>query len=127
MTDHWEMDLPRVDITPNKAAGIIIQISRMIDAKLTEFEQLNAVSADAKKQAEVVFAKAYLMAEGHPVEERRQLAMLAAADARFDADVAERQVKACSKALDKLHGDMDSARTISATARDELKTLGVMT
>jgi hypothetical protein len=124
VTDHWDMEHPRVDITPNKAAGIIIHISRMIGDKVEEFEKLNEAAAQAKKTAEVCFAEAYLGAAPRPLEERRQIAMLAAADARFDADVADRLVKACSKALDKLHADMDSARTISATARDEMKSLG---
>jgi hypothetical protein len=117
------MDHPQVDITPNKAAGIIIHISRLIEAKLREFDQLNEVAAQTKKEAEVVFARAFLEST-RPMDERRQIAMLAAADARFAADAAERQVKACSKALYKLSGDMDSARTISATARDEMKSLG---
>lgn len=123
-TDHWNIELPRVDITPNKAAGIIILISRMIEDKLGEFDKLNEAAAEAKVEAEVTFAKAYMEAAPRPVEERRQIAMLAAADARFASDLAERKVKACSKALDKLHGDSDSARTISATARDEMKSLG---
>lgn len=120
MTDHWDMDHPQVDITPNKAAGIIIHVSRLIKTKIEEFEELNDESAKAKKKAEVTFARAYLGAVG-PQEEKRQIAMLAAADARFDADVAERKVKACAKALDSLSEDLDAARTISATARDEMK------
>lgn len=124
MTDHWDMEHPQVDITPNTAAGIIIHVSRLTKAKIKEFEKLNDEAAEAKKNAEVTFAKAYLEAEMRPQEERRQIAMLAAADARFDADVAERKVKACVKALDSLSEDSDAARTISATARDEMKSLG---
>lgn len=124
MTDHWDMEYPRVDITPNTAAGIIIHISRLHKAKIKEFEKLNDESAEAKKKAEVVFARAFLEAEHRPMDERRQIALLAAADARFDADVAERKVKACEKALWALSDDQDSARTISATARDEMKSLG---
>lgn len=124
MTDHWDMDYPRVDITPNTAAGIIIHISRLIKDKIKEFEKLNDEAAKAKKTAEVTFARAYLEAAPRPLEERRQIAMLAAADARFDADAAERKVKACDKALRALSDDQDSARTISATARDEMKSLG---
>jgi hypothetical protein len=124
VTDHWDMEHPHVDITPNTAAGIIIHISRLIRAKVAEFKDLNEVAAKAKKTAEVEFARAYLNAAPRPLEERRQIAMLAASSARFDADVAERLVKACSKALDSLSADLDSARTISATARDEMKSLG---
>lgn len=124
MTDHWEMDHPQVDITPNKAAGIIIHISRLIKDKIKEFEQLNDDAAKAKKEAEVVFARAFLEADHRPMDERRQIAMLAAADARFNADVAERKVKACDKALKALSDDQDAARTISATARDEMRSLG---
>lgn len=124
MSDHWDEEYPSVDITPNTAAAIIINISRLQKAKLEEFEQLNDASAKAKKNAEVVYAEAFLRSEGKPMDERRQIAILAAADARFDADVAERKVKACEKALWALHDDQDSARSISATARDEMKSLG---
>jgi hypothetical protein len=124
MTDHWDMPYPRVDITPNTAAGIIIHISRLTKAKIEEFEKLNDEAAKAKKNAEVVFARAFLEAEHRPMDERRQIAILAAADARFDADAAERKVKACEKALWSLSDDSDSARTISATAREEMKSLG---
>lgn len=124
MTDHWDADYPQVDITPNTAAAIIIHISRLQKAKIKEFEELNEAAALAKKNAEVVYARAFLGAEHRPMDERRQIGLLAAADARFDADVAERQVKACDKALWSLSDDQDSARTISATARDEMKSLG---
>ncbi|GGK62138.1 hypothetical protein Sme01_04110 [Sphaerisporangium melleum] len=124
MTDHWDMDHPQVDITPNKAAGIIIHISRMIKDKIDEYERLNNEAAEATKTAEVTFAEAFLKAEHRPMDERRQIAMLAAADARFNANVAERKVKACDKALKALSDDQDAARTISATARDEMKSLG---
>jgi hypothetical protein len=124
MTDHWGAEYPQVDITPNTAAAIIIHISRLHKEKIKEFERLNDEAAKAKKNAEVAFAEAFLRAESRPMDERRQIALLAAADARFDADVAERQVKACDKALWSLSDDQDSARTISATARDEMKSLG---
>jgi hypothetical protein len=124
MTDHWGAEYPQVDITPNTAAAIIIHISRLHKEKIKEFERLNDEAAKAKKNAEVAFAEAFLRAESRPMDERRQIALLAAADARFDADVAERKVKACDKALWSLSDDQDSARTISATARDEMKSLG---
>ncbi|WP_326643041.1 hypothetical protein OG884_06200 [Streptosporangium sp. NBC_01755] len=124
MTDHWDSKLPAVDLTIGQLNGIIIAISREGRDRVEELKKLNTKAAEARANAEVVFARAFMNADGRPMDERRQIAMLAAADARYKADLADREVAALKKAIDSGRDDMEAARTISANVRDELKTLG---
>ncbi|MER7213542.1 MULTISPECIES: hypothetical protein [Streptosporangium] len=124
MTDHWDSVHPAVDLSIGQVNGILIALSREGRDRIKELKALNKQAAEAKANAEVTFARAFMNAEGRPMDERRQIAMLAAADARFQADLAEREVAAFKKAIDAARDDLEVARTISANVRDELKTLG---
>ncbi len=124
MTDHWDTPHPSVDLSLNQVNGILIALSREGRGRVKELERLNAKAAETRKTAEVEFARAFMRAEGRPMDERRQIAMLAAADARYNADLADREVAAFKKAMDAGRDDLEVARTISANVRDELKTLG---
>lgn len=123
-TDPWTQPAIEVDLTPNLIASILINLSRELRALVAELKRLGRKAAQARKDAEVAFARAFMTASG-PMDERRQTAMDAAADARFKADLADREVAGCKAAIQALHADIDVARTLSATTRDELKTLGV--
>ena len=124
--DPWTQPITQIDLTPNLIASILINLSRELRALVIEYKRLGRKAAGARKDAEVAFARAFMTASG-PMDERRQIAMDAAADARFKADLADREVASCKAAIQALHADIDVARTLSATTRDELKTLGVTT
>ena len=117
-------DLNQVgDLTPNEVAKALIVLSRQMYAKVRELGDLGEKSAKAKKDAKVAYAQAFLSAEG-PMDIRKQIAELAAADAKFVADAAEQEVSACKEALKSMHAAVDIARTLSATTRDEMKLAG---
>ena len=113
-----------MSLTPNQIAANLMQLTRDLDALVREFKALGAKAAEAKRTAEVAYARAFMQAEG-PVEERRQTALQKAAEERFLADLAEREVAGCKEAIRAIHARIEVGRTLSATTRDELKTLGV--
>lgn len=112
------------DLTPQGIAVNLVQLSHDLDDLVAEYRQLGEEAANAKRDAEVAYAKAYMTAEG-TVEERRQAAIAAAVDARYKADLAERKVAACREAIRAVHARIDVGRTLSATTRDEMKLGGV--
>lgn len=118
-------DLDRVDdLTPNEVAKALIVLSRQMYAKTREMRELGEKAARAKKDAKVAYAQAFLSAEG-PMDIRKQVAEMAAADAKFESDVAEQEVSACKESLRNMHAVVDIGRTLSATTRDEMKLSGV--
>lgn len=113
-----------MSLTPNQIAQGLIDLTRDLDALVKEYKALGAKAAEAKRAAEISYAKAY-MQTGGTVEERRQTALQIAAEQRFQADLADREVAGCKEALRAIHARIEVGRTLSATTRDELKTLGV--
>lgn len=112
-------------MTPNEVAQNLVNLTRELNTLVREYRQLGDKAAEAKCAAEVAYARAYMASSG-PVEERKQQAIGEVAEQRFQADLAERRVSACKEALRACHARIDVGRTLSATTRDELKTLGVM-
>lgn len=111
------------ELTPNEIAKALIVLSRQMYAKVRELRELGDKAAKAKKEAKVAYAKAFLSAEG-AMDVRKQVAEVAAAEAKFRADAAEQEVSACKEALKSMHAVVDIARTLSATTRDEMKLSG---
>ena len=107
----------------HEIARWLAELTRQLDAKVTEYAQLSDAAAAARRDAEVAFARAFLTADG-PMDIRRQIAMEKAADKRFGADVAERKVAACKEAIRALHLKNDVGRTASANVRAEMTALG---
>lgn len=105
-------------VDPQAVINRIAKLEHAMDELVDELKRLNGEAAEAKKAAEVAFARGYLEAGG-PVEERKQQALIAAADARFAADLADRKVAGCKEALRAIHAHLDAARTIASTVRAE--------
>lgn len=112
------------ELTPNEIAKRLIVLSRQLYAKVGELRELGEVAANARRDAKVAYAQAFLSTEG-PMDVRRQQAELAAAEARLRADIAEQEVSACKEALKAIHAAIDVGRTLSATTRDEMRLPGV--
>jgi hypothetical protein len=111
---------PGADMTPNDIARGLIHLGRQLDELVREYGDLGEAAAEAKRAAEVAYAEAYMRAEG-AAETRRQAAILAAADARYDAELADRKVASCREAIRAVHARIEVGRTLSATTRDEMK------
>jgi hypothetical protein len=114
---------PGADMTPNEIAAGLISLGRQLDALVREYRDLGDAAAEAKRDAELAHAKAYMETEG-TVEERRQAAILTSSDARYVADLAERKVAGCREAIRAVHARIEVGRTLSATTRDEMKLAG---
>lgn len=111
------------DMTPNAIAANLIQLSYELDDLVKEYRALGDGAAEAKREAEVAYAKAYMSTSG-TVEERKQAAIEATTDQRYVADLAERKVAGCREAIRAIHARIEVGRTLSATTRDELKLAG---
>jgi hypothetical protein len=115
---------PTVEMTPNQIAAALIELGRALDKLVAEYRGLGEGAAKAKQKAEVDYARAYMKGEGATIEDRKQAAILAAADARYAADLAERKVAGCREAIRAVHARIEVGRTLSATTRDEMKLSG---
>lgn len=111
-------------LTPTQLVQRLIDLELRLDEIVTEYKDLSEAAAEAKREYEVAYARAYMSAEG-PVEERKQKTIADTSDLRFLADLGERKVAACREAIRAQHAHIEVARTISATTRDEMKLAGV--
>jgi hypothetical protein len=128
ITEVDRAEVAQVDITeltPTEVAKRLVVLNRHLYAKVNELQALGKEAADARKRAKVAYAEAFLSAQGNPMDVRKQIAELAAADAKFEADVAEQMVSACKEALKAMHAAIDVGRSLSATSRDEMRLAGV--
>lgn len=121
---HEAAEVDISDLSPNEIAKRLIVLGRHLYAKVAELRTLGEVVANAKKDAKVAYAQAFLSAEG-PMDIRKQEAELAAADARLRVDIAEQELSACKEALKAIHAMIDVGRSLSATTRDEMRMAGV--
>lgn len=111
-----ELSLPEI-------SRVIVKVQRMRHAKVTELVSLNTALAKAIKDSEIAHARAFLAHDG-PQEERTQVAKLAAADAKFRAEVARGRLNACKASMDVLKDDWDSCRSIGANERADAQLAG---
>lgn len=107
------------DLTPNNIARTLMGLSRDLDDTVARFLDVERAAAEAKRDAEVAYARAYLTCEG-PVEERKQKAIEATADQRFVADLTDREVAACKEAIKALHARIEVGRTLASNVRAEV-------
>ena len=107
------------DLTPNAIARTLIDLSRRLDETVARFRDVEKAAAEARRDAEVAYARAYLTCEG-PVEERKQRAIEATADERFVADLTDREVAACKEAIKALHARIEVGRTLASNVRAEV-------
>lgn len=114
---------PAADMTPNQIASFLIELGKQLEALVREYRDLGDAAAEAKRDAELAYAKAYMGSEG-TVEDRRQAAIQASSDARYMADLMERKTAGCREAIRAVHARIEVGRTLSATTRDEMKLAG---
>jgi cell division septum initiation protein DivIVA len=110
-------------MTPNAIAQNLITLGRELNTLVGHFRDLELAAAEAKREAEVSYARAYMGAEGS-IEDRKQAAIAETSDKRFMTDLADREVAACKEAIKALHVRIEIGRTLSATTRDEMKLAG---
>jgi hypothetical protein len=110
-------------VEPNEIVAHLGSLTRALDELVAEYRQLGEDAAAKRRDYKKAKAAAYLSADGSIVA-RQAVADLAAADAGFEADVADARVAATKEAIRVLHARIDVGRTVTATLRDEMKLAG---
>ena len=100
--------------------GRLAELSRLLDKATDEIAVLDEAAVRAKATFETAFAKAFLQADG-PMDARKQIAVLAAADARLAMELAEAQHRACRERIRTLGVQIDVGRSMSAALRQQFQ------
>jgi|GEM_PF-2564190 len=117
---------PPDTLTPAQVGRALMGLARRLDELVSEYGELGRAAAEAKRDAAIAEAKAYIASAPEPggpkrtVDERKALTTLGCADELFEADLAKAQVDHCREALRALHARLDVGRTLSATSRAEM-------
>lgn len=109
------------ELSPREINRVMIRVQRLRHAKVTEIRNLMLARDKAEAAAVKAFAKAFLEAEGEPMDLRRQVAEMAAADLKFAANAAGSLVAACRKSMDVLADDWETCRSAEVDVREEMK------
>jgi hypothetical protein len=113
-------------LTPVQVGRFLMGLARRLDELVDEYRALGRKAAEAKRDAAIAEAKAYIESAPGPgdpkrtVDERKAITTLGCADELFAADLAKHEVDACREALRALHARLDVGRTLSATSRAEM-------
>lgn len=112
------------DLTPNAVALRLAELSRLLDACRSELVDADEKAVRARQRYEVTYAKAFLSAEASNAETRKQMAVLQAADAKLDAEIADHLVRSLKTRLTVLRDQVDVGRSLGAAARSEWAATG---
>jgi hypothetical protein len=121
------MSEPPDTLTPVQVARFLMGLARRLDELVDEYRGLGRKAAEAKRDAAIEEARAYMASapkDGEKkltVDERKALTVLAAGDAMFTSDLAAAELAACKEAIRAVHARLDVGRTLSATSRAEMQ------
>lgn len=108
------MSLP----TPTEVVLQLSDLARALEAKTVEIARLDEEAVRAKSRFEVSFARSFLSSDG-AMDARKQQAVLATADAKLDAEIAEAKVRAARESIRTLRDRLDVGRSLNAAVRAE--------
>jgi hypothetical protein len=112
------------ELTPREINRVMVRVQHMRHDKVAEIRELMLARDKAEAAATKAFAKAFLEAEGEPMDMRRQIAELAAADLKFAANAAMSLVRACRASMDVLADDWKTCNSAEVDGREEMKAFG---
>lgn len=110
-------------LTPAEAARVLWQIGQEIDDATTELIAERKRFPPLVRDRRMVFAGAFLRAEGAQ-DYRRQLAEQAAAEARLAEETCEQSIEALKDRLRMLRDRSEIGRSINSNLKEELRNLG---
>ena len=96
------------------------ECSRLLDKAQQELADLDEAAVRAKQSYEVVWARAYLKAEGS-IEARKAEAVLVTAGECLEAELCAAKVRACRERIRTLGAQLDVGRTLSAAIRSQFQ------
>lgn len=94
------------------------QLSRMLDSATEEIAELDEAAVRAKSAFEVSFAREFLTSSG-AMDARKQEAILATADEKLAAEIAEQKVRACRERIRTLRDQIEVGRSLNSAVRAE--------
>lgn len=110
-------------LTADSVGAQLSRLGQELDQLVAALGDQEIVAIKARSLAQHTEARAYLGAEG-PVEERKREAYLYAEEALQEADIAEAVVRHLKAKIRATEARIDIGRTLGATVRAELATLG---
>lgn len=112
------------NLTLDQLVQLMIRIQGIRRRRVRELRELRVALAAKIRDQEVAHAGAFLGADG-AMDLRKQEAVLAAAEAKFQTAVAEAEVESCRESIKILIDDWDTCRTASANKRSEMAMSGM--
>lgn len=109
---------------PNDVVRRLSELSRMLDAATLESAQLDEAAVRAKQRYEVVYAHAFLEAEG-AMDARKQIAVVNCQHERLDSEIAAQLLRACQERIRTLRVQIEVGRSLNAAQRSEWAASGV--
>jgi hypothetical protein len=110
-------------LTPAEAARALWLLDQEADRTRAELKLLRKKIPGLNKAYVVTRARAFLESEG-PIEVRKNLAILAAADALFQKEACEQEMEACREHIFGLKDRAENVRAINSNLKEEIRGLG---
>jgi hypothetical protein len=107
-----------MDLTPNDVARNLIDLSKQLDSLIELSAQLDRDAVNAKIDADVAEAHAFLKAEGS-VDARRAQSRIVTESERRAAELSNAALRACRDRVKALQVRIDTGRSLSALVRAE--------
>ena len=111
-------------LTGNDVARQLIELARQLDGLMELSERLDRAAVDAKIDADIAEAKAFLVSEG-PVDARRYQSRIDTEPLRRTSDHALAALRACRDRIKAVQIRIDTGRSLSALVRSEHQLGGV--
>lgn len=105
--------------TPTQVALRLAQLDRALDTGLAELDDADEKAVRARQRYEVTEARAFLDAEASNAETKKRLALLAAADAKLDVEIADLLVRKLKRSQEKLSKQVNIAQSMGTAVRQQ--------
>lgn len=112
---------------PSTANEVVLQLaalSRELDTTVSQLEKADLDAVDKRSTFDIAYSKAFLEATG-AMDIRKHTAILATAQDRVNADVADALVRHLRRRIDAIKTRIEVGRSYSAAIRAELALGGV--
>lgn len=106
-------------LSPADVVLNLAELARQLDVTQGELEKADGEAVRARQRYEVTFARAFLKAEASNAETKKQMAVLEASDAKFDAEIADQQVRSLRSRIQVLRDRIHVGQSIGAAKRSE--------
>lgn len=110
-------------LTPSDAARVLWQIDQEMTTHTNELVRLRLALPGLARAAKLAYARAYLSSDGS-IEAKKQMAAVAADDAKFALDTHEQMIEARKDSLKTLRERSEIGRSLNSNLKEELRVLG---